>query len=455
MIKILLVEDKENLRRLLKMELESEGFRVEEAPDLKTASRKIRQEMFDIFVFDLVLPDGESIILLDKFPHFTKGRTVIITANPTIPSVVSAIRKGAFNYLEKPVEPDLLKAQVEKIIEINRLKNEHEAMSTEVVPEYSFDTIIYESKAMEDVINRAKILAETHNSILIHGETGVGKEVMAHALHNFSPRKNEVFLPLNCAAIPEELFESELFGFEKGAFTGAVSNYSGRFIQAHRGTLFMDEIGELPLPIQAKLLRVLDERRIYRLKSKEPVTIDVRLVAATNRDLLGEIKTRQFRSDLYYRLQESTITIPPLREREEDILALFRYYMRTYSLLYKKEITGISREAEHFLLNHHWQGNVRELKNTVKSIIPFKTNDMIELNDLSSAIVGKAENPKDKLVTLEDMEKNYILKVLKITGFNISRSADILGMNRPRLYRKISQYGLEDITDEPSGVGEN
>jgi len=303
---------------------------------------------------------------------------------------------------------------------------------------------------MEEVVHRAKILAETENSIYICGETGVGKEVIAHSIHNHSRRGSNIFLPVNCAAIPEELFESELFGFEKGAFTGAVSNYSGRFIQADKGTLFLDEIGELPLTIQAKLLRVLDERRIYRLKSKDPVTVDVRLMAATNRDLPQDIKTRQFRGDLYYRLQESTIFIPPLREREEDILVLFRYFMQIYNVVYNKEVTRISPKAERFLLNHRWDGNVRELKNTVKSIIPFKTDSTVKLDDLSSAIVGKAENPQNRLMTLEEMEKNYILKVLKITRFNISRAADVLGMNRPRLYRKISQYGLEEVADDHS-----
>lgn len=447
-IKILILEDKENLRRLLKLELEAEGFRVVEAPDLETAARKMKQDVFDVFVLDLVLPDGESIALLDKFPALTSGRTIIITANPTVPSVVEAMQKGAFNYLEKPVEPGLLKAQIDKIVDINRLKNRHKAVCSEVVPDYTFDSLIYASKAMEEVVNRAKILAETDNSIFIYGETGVGKEVLAHSIHNYSRRNSKIFLPVNCAAIPEELFESELFGFEKGAFTGAVSSYSGRFIQADNGTLFLDEIGELPLPIQAKLLRVLDEQRIYRLKGKDPVSVNVRLMAATNRDLQQDIKTRQFRGDLYYRLQESTIVIPPLREREEDILTLFRYYMQMYSVVYSKDVTQISPEAEKFLLNHRWDGNVRELKNTVKSIIPFKTGSTIQLDDLSSAIVGKADDPQNRLVTLEDMEKNYILKVLKITRFNISRAAAVLGMNRPRLYRKISQYGLEEVAGD-------
>ncbi|MCP4220740.1 MAG: sigma-54-dependent Fis family transcriptional regulator, partial [bacterium] len=362
MIKILVVEDVEHLRELMKSQLETLGYRVDEAADLETAIRKTRMGTYDIFVLDLVLPDGNGIQLLDKFPEKTVSRTIIVTANPTIPSVVEAVKKGAYNYLEKPVDTELLKNQVEKIMEICRLKSEHRAMATEMASNFTFDDIVYQSKQMESVIARAKILAGTTNTILIQGETGCGKEVFSHAMHNFSARKEKVFLPLNCAAIPEELFESELFGFEKGAFTGATSNYSGRFFQADKGTLFLDEIGELPLTIQAKLLRILDERCIYRLKSREPVTVDVWLITASNRDLLQEIKVKQFRSDLYYRLQESTITIPPLRKREEDILPLFRHFVQVYSRVFGKEVSHISREAEHLLLGHRWEGNVRELK---------------------------------------------------------------------------------------------
>ena len=446
--RVLIIEDDENLRKVTKSELEMQGFRVDEASDLKSAIRKTLLRTYDIFVLDLILPDGNGICLLDKFPEKTISRTIIITANPTIPSVVAAIKKGAYNYLEKPVEPELLTAQINKIMEINRLKAEHRSMATEIASNFTFEDIIFESKEMESVIARAKILAGTNNTILIQGETGSGKEVLSHAIHNHSSRKKKVFMPINCAAIPAELFESELFGFEKGAFTGAVSNYSGRFIQADQGTLFLDEIGELPLTIQAKLLRILEEPCIYPLKSRQPITIDVWLIIASNRDLMQEVKAKQFRSDLYYRLQESPITIPPLREREEDILPLFRHFIQVYNHVYHKEVSHISREAEHYLLDHRWKGNIRELKNTVKSIIPFKTNDAIELDDLSTAIVGGTHNPKNKLVTLEEYENDYILKVLKITGFNISRTADILGITRARLYRKISQFDLKDAVEE-------
>lgn len=444
MFKILVIEDVENLRKLVKNDLETRGFRVDEAADLKSAVRKMMQGTYDIFILDLVLPDGNGISLLDKFPEKTVGRTIIITANPTIPGVVEAIKKGAYNYLEKPVEPELLNTQVHQIIEINHLKNGHRAMSAEMATDFTFADIIYESRQMEAVIARAKILADTENTILIQGETGSGKEVLSHAIHNHSKRKDKVFMPINCAAIPTELFESELFGFKKGAFSGATSDYNGRFIQADKGTLFLDEIAEFPLAMQAKLLRILDEKNIYSLKSQQPIPVDVRLITATNKDLRQEVKTKQFRGDLYYRLQESTITIPPLREREEDILPLFRHFIKVFNHVYRKEVSQVGREVEHYLLGHRWEGNVRELKNTVKSIIPFKTNDTIVLEDLSATMLGKGDagGHENKLATLAEYERDYVLKVLKITNFNITRTAGILGITRARLYRKISLFDL-------------
>ena len=450
MTKIIIIEDTEQLRKIMKAELEMKGFRVDEASDLKTAHWKLTQGNYDVCVLDLMLPDGNGIELLDKFPDKTASRTIIMTANPSIPGVVEAIKKGAYNYLEKPVDPELMLAQIQQVIRLNRLKDDYRSMRSEIVANFTFDDINYESKLMESVISRAKILAKTDNTILLQGETGVGKEVIARAIHNYSDRKCRIFMPVNCAAIPEDLFESELFGFEKGAFTGAVSDYSGRFIQADSGTLFLDEIGELPQHIQAKLLRILDERQIYRLKSQKPVNIDVRLIAATNRDLKQEVKTKQFRGDLYYRLQESTIFIPPLREREEDILPLFRHFIHVFNSVYHKEVTHISREVEHFLLNYRWEGNIRELKNTVKSIIPFKTNDTIELDDLSAIITGEKNRMENKLVTLEENESAYVLKVLKITNFNITRAAEILGTTRARVYRKMHNLDIREINDAPA-----
>lgn len=445
MNKVLIVEDDEDFRELLRLRLMQDDFLVDEAPNLETASWKIEKGNYDAFLLDVKLPDGSSIDLLDRYPVKLASRVIIITANPTIPGVVEAIKKGAFNYLEKPVDEDLLIAQVKKILEINRLRNHHQSMIIEMGSNFTFSHIIYKSKQMEEIIRRAQILAATDNTILIQGETGVGKEVLAHSIHNQSNRKNEIFLPVDCTSIPAELFESELFGFEKGAFSGAVDSYCGRFIQADKGTLFLDEIGELPLPIQAKLLRVLEERVIYRLKSTNPIKIDVRLIIATNRDLAQEVKLKQFRNDLYYRLMEAAVTIPPLRERPEDILPLIQHFIRVYNHIYNKNVTKIAKEAENYFLNYSWEGNVRELKNTIKSIIPFKTNHMIEMTDLSLSIIGGKEDSEKKLSTLEEHENEYIRKVLKITGFNITRACEILGISRPRFYRRLKNLQLDDL----------
>ncbi|MCP4156596.1 MAG: sigma-54-dependent Fis family transcriptional regulator, partial [bacterium] len=256
-------------------------------------------------------------------------------------------------------------------------------------------------------------------------------------------RSKKLFLPVNCAAIPAELFETELFGFEKGAFTGATDNYGGRFPQAHKGTLFLDEIGELPLPVQAKLLRVLDDNIIYRLKSQEPLSIDVRLITATNRNLEDEAENNRFRSDLYFRLKESTIRIPPLRERVEDILPLIYHYIAIHNGIYDKAVTKLSKETEIFFLEYPWPGNIRELKNTIKSIIPFKETDMIELQDLSHSILEEKVIEERQLITLAELERKHILKVLKIAQNNVSKTCEILGISRPRFYRKLKQYQLE------------
>jgi two-component system response regulator AtoC len=443
MVKILIVEDKELMRRILKIHLKPLEFKIDEASTLQEADQKINRNNFAVILLDLMLPDGNALQLFDKHPQKMRDRTIVITSNATIPSVVTAVKKGAFNYLEKPVDKELLITQVMKVVELKRITNGFKSMQAEITSDYAFENIVYESPQMEEVISRAKVLAKTDNTILIQGETGVGKEVLAHSIHNYSPRRGEPFLPINCASIPAELFESELFGFEKGAFTGALDSYQGRFVQADKGTLFLDEIGELPLAVQAKLLRILDENLIYPLKSKKAVKIDVRLISATNKQLNDEINLNQFRKDLYYRLKESTLMIAPLRDRVEDILPLARHYIRIYNQIYDKNVTQLSRPAEKYFLNYSWKGNIRELKNTIKSIIPFKKSSTIEMDDLSYSIIDKKESPEERFLTLEENEKRYILKVLQATNSNISLAAEILGINRPRLYRKIKYYQLE------------
>jgi DNA-binding NtrC family response regulator len=445
MTKILVVENPALMSKILKRQLESQEFMVDEAGSLQAAAQKMNRGNFEVILLDLLLPDGNGLQLFDDFGIKMTGRTIVITANATIPSVVEAIKKGAFNYLEKPVSQEMLLAQTRKILEINHHKNNFQPINAELTSAYTFESIVYESRQMAEIIARAKVLAKTDNTILIQGETGVGKEVLAHSIHNYSTRDKEAFLPVNCASIPGELFESELFGFEKGAFTGAVDSYQGRFFQANKGTLFLDEIGELPLQIQAKLLRILDEKIIYPLKSKNGVKIDIRLISATNKHLNAEVNSKQFREDLYYRLKESTLLIPPLRERTEDILPLTHHYIRVYNHIYSKNVTSLTREAESYFLNYPWQGNIRELKNTIKSIIPFKKDPTIHLTDLSYSGLDKKDTREKHLLTLDEHEKKYIAYVLKTANFNISMAAQVLGINRPRLYRKIHNYGLEKM----------
>lgn len=443
MINILIVEDDEHLRHILKTRLTREQYWVDEANNIASAMEKIDNERYDVFILDLKLPDGNSISLFDTHGDKLTSRSIIITANATIPGVVNAIKKGAFNYLEKPVDKELLTAQVQAIIQLNTIKQEHQNLIDDVASNFTFSKIVFASKQMEEVISRARILSQTGNSILIQGDTGCGKEILAHSIHNESQRKNYIFSPINCASIPSDLFESELFGFEKGAFTGATSHYQGRFILADRGTIFLDEIGELPLSIQAKLLRVLDDKVIFPLKSNNPVKVDVRVIAATNRKLFNEVKLKQFRSDLYYRLKESTIIIPPLRERPEDILPLVHHFLRIFNHVYKKEVNRLTPEVEKHFITYPWEGNVRELKNTIKSIIPFKTNNIIRMEDISYSHLEAGTAGKSRILTLREFEKKHILKVLQLTDFNILRTAELLEISRPRLYRKIKEYDLD------------
>ncbi|MCP4220025.1 MAG: sigma-54-dependent Fis family transcriptional regulator [bacterium] len=445
---VLIVEDRLDSRKTMRELMEALDFQVDEAPTYKIAVEKLAHRNYDAVLLDMRLPDGRGINLFDTYLDKLAGKTIIVTADATIPGVVEAMKLGAFGYIEKPFEDELLIAQVNKIIELNRLQEVNQSFRSEVVAEFTFEKIIFQSKAMERVINKARVLAGTDNTILICGETGTGKEVLTRSIHNASPRNKKIFLPVNCAAVPAELFESELFGFEKGAFSGAVDSYEGRFIQADSGTLFLDEIGELPLTIQSKLLRVLDEHMIYRLKSHKPLKINVRLLAATNRDLEDEIKMRQFRGDLYFRLAEASIRIPPLRERPEDILPLAHHYVNVYNRIYNKEVKKMSTFVENFFLEFPWEGNVRQLKNTIKSIIPFKVNDIIDSDDLSHSVLEGKRIEKKRFIPLDEYEKRYIYEVLKVTGFNISKTSEMLDISRPRLYRKIQKLELENLIRE-------
>lgn len=448
-IKVLIVDDELALRKSLGKLLELRQFDVDEAEDIKTALKKIRYYDYDIFLLDLKLPDGNGIDLLKKNTSKMEEKTIIMTAHATIPSAVDAIQSGAFYYIEKPLDEELLFIQMEKIKELSRLKEKNLSFKNELISHHSSDDIIYKSPKMGEVLSTARQFSKTGSTVLILGQTGVGKELMAKFIHKHSARKDKTFLPINCSSIPEQLFESELFGFKKGAFTGASENYTGRFLQANKGTIFLDEIGEIPLHLQAKLLRVLEDETIYQLGNNTPQKIDVRIIAATNQDLWEDVQANRFRKDLYFRLKESIVEIPPLKERKEDIMPLIWHFIGIYNNLFDKKITRITKEAELFLKEYPWEGNVRELKNSIKSIFSLKNTNSITMNDLMISLHDTQQKGKRSTVTLQEYELKYVKEVLELTDFNVKKTAEILDISRARLYRKIKLLGLDIRMESP------
>lgn len=454
--KILIIEDEQALRKSLKKLIElKKRFIVEEAENVKGAEEKIRDNDYDIYLTDMKLPDGTGLDFLKKHRLKMEGKTIVITAHATISDSVEAIKNGAFYYLEKPLEEDLLFIQMDKILEIRQLKEKNIAIKNELISRHPSDYPIYNSQEMAEVISIARKFARTDNTVLIQGNTGVGKEIIAKFIHSNSNRKDKIYLPINCSSIPEQLFESELFGFKKGAFTGATENYDGRFVQADKGTLFLDEIGEMPFSLQSKLLRVLEDETIYQLGNNKPVKIDVRLIAATNRDLWKDVQSGKFRKDLYFRLKATRIVIPSLSERKSDILPLVKYFMGVYNNLFDRNIDQITPEAESFLLDYPWEGNVRELKNTIKSIFSLNESNTITLKDLMLSLHGKEYNYttliKRNFTTLEQFEQSYIAEVFKANNNNIRKTAHILNISRNRLYRKLQDMKLNPDEEERSG----
>lgn len=442
-LKVLIVEDELALRKSLAKLLELRSYTVDEADSFDSAVKKIRYYTHDIYLLDLRLPDGSGSQVLKKFRSKMESKTIIMTAHATIPSAVDAIKSGAFYYLEKPLDEELLFIQMEKISEFTELKAKNLSFKNELLSQHSSDEIIYKSPRMSEVVALARQFARSGNTVLLQGSTGVGKEIMAKFIHTHSKRKDKTFLPLNCSSIPENLFESELFGFKKGAFTGAAENYSGRFVQADKGTLFLDEIGEMPVHLQSKLLRVLEDGVIYQLGNNTPIKVDVRVIAATNKDLKEEVQAERFRKDLYFRLKGTTVSIPPLSDRKEDIMPLVWHFISTFNNLFDKKITRITKEAEEYLVNYPWEGNVRELKNAIKSVFSLKNNNSITIKDLLLSLNESDSEPKKSFSTLQDHELEYIQEVLEANRFNIKKSAEILGISRARLYRKVKMMDLD------------
>jgi two-component system response regulator AtoC len=441
-VKILVVDDEAIIRDSLHDWLGDAGYQVSTAEDGSQALQIIQEEKPSVAFVDLVMPGMDGLELLRRAKEISPNlEVVIITAYGSIPTAINAIREGAYDYIEKPFCPERAELLIEKLLEHQRLLEENIALQHKLEERYRFENIIAKSPRMQQVIEVIKVVAKSNATVLVTGETGTGKELVARAVHLQSHRRDKPFVAVSCAALPESLLESELFGHEKGSFTGAYSQKKGKFEVANRGTLFLDEIGEMSANIQVHLLRVLEEKEFNRVGGNEPIKVDVRLISATNRDMKQAVDRGEFREDLYYRLNVVNIELPPLRERTEDIPLLAQHFLKRFVLENQKELTGFSAEATDFLLKHDWPGNVRELENAIERAVILAQNPIVEVADLSQQnLVTVGSNLSEK--RLKQVEKEHIQNVLSETGGNYTEAARILGISRMTLYNKAKAYGL-------------
>ena len=449
---ILVIEDKESMAEMLKNTLESEGYKVITVGDGKEGLRHIKESRIDLVITDLKIPGKDGIEILKAAKEENQLIPVIVmTAFGSIETAVTAMKEGAFDFITKPFDVDHLLVLIKRALETQRLLTENLLLREEFASKLGFPRIIGKSIKIADVAQMVQKVAPTKTTVLLVGESGTGKEIFARAIHNLSNRRHYPFVPINCAAIPRELLESELFGHEKGSFTGAEAKKLGKFELADKGTIFLDEIGDMDLTLQSKLLRAIEEGEIERVGAVKSVNVDVRIVAASNKDLEKAVEDKKFREDLFYRLNVFPIKIPPLRERKEDIPLLAEYFINKYCLEIKTPLKNISKEALDILTDYNWKGNVRELENTIERAIILCDGDTIAPEHI---ILSHRTTPDSGVSTegsLEDVAKRAlriaetqcILKVLRETRGNKSRAAEILRVSYKTLLTKIKEYGIE------------
>jgi two-component system, NtrC family, response regulator AtoC len=442
-VKILVVDDELVIRDSFYEWLTELGYDVLPAENGNKALQIIKENKPEIAFIDLVIPGMDGIEILKRAGEISGDICcVIMTAYGGVSTAITSIKEGAFDYIEKPFCPGKVELLIEKIIEHQNIKKENRLLHNKLDERCSFENIIYKSAKMQRVIELIKAVAKSNATVLITGESGTGKELVARAIHNYSYRCNKPFVAISCAALPENILESELFGHEKGSFTGAHIQRKGKFEFADNGTLFMDEIGEMSPNIQVHLLRVLEEREFMRLGGNELVKVDVRLISATNKDMKQEVKQGKFREDLYYRLNVVNIELPPLRDRKEDIPLLAEYFLRKFALENRKDIGQFNFDAMDILLKYDWPGNVRELENAIERAVILSNNGSIDKTDL---LLEETEVLRDRksLDSITEIEKKHIINVLDECGGNYSKTAHILGISRMTLYNKIKAYSIE------------
>jgi DNA-binding NtrC family response regulator len=450
---ILIIDDEKNIREGLAEYLTGDGYRTHVAGDGVEAMKIIESGDIDLVITDLRMPrlSGKEV-LAKVVSHYPGLPVIVLTGHGTIEDAVAAMRGGAFDFLTKPVNIDHLSLLVKRALESRELARKNRELEAEVEVQRGTSSIIGSSEAMKKVFDLVRKVAPTKASVLITGESGVGKELVADAIHNLSPRRDKAFIKVHCAALAETLLESELFGHEKGAFTGAQAKKRGRFELAHEGTLFLDEIGEINQNVQIKILRVLQEKKFERVGGESTIEVDVRIVAATNRDLKKEIADGRFREDLYYRLNVVNIHIPPLRERRDDIPLLATAFLREFAQENGKRLDGFEPKARQVLYAYPWPGNVRELRNCIESSVVMAAGPLLCVDDLPPGIRTSGESHDMRLPvgsSLVEAEKILIRETLAASGGNKSRTAEILGIGRKTLYQKIDEYGIEEKTSAP------
>ena len=454
--RILVVDDEAEIRRSVRMILEYEGYDVQEASSGPEALALVEREPPDLVFLDIKMPGVDGLEVLEKIKQTNETLpVVIISGHGTVSTAVEATKLGAFDFIEKPLASERVLVTIKNALDRTRLQDENRSLKRAVEARYQ---MVGDSPVLRHIWDAIKRAAPTNATVLLLGESGVGKELIARAIHRNSLRSRERFVQVNCAAIPEELIESELFGHEKGSFTGATEKQIGKFEQADRGTIFLDEVGDMSAKTQAKVLRVLQEGEVERLGSARTIKVDVRVIAATNKDLEAEIERGSFREDLYFRLSVIPITVPPLRERREDIPALVRHFADLFSRDNNRRAQRFTPAALEVMQKARWKGNVRELRNTVERLLIMTPGDTIDADDLRDVVraetkIAVAETPGNHVApgTLREFkelaERKFLVEKLRENAWNISKTAEIIGTPRSNLYKKLEQYGISEEAD--------
>jgi two-component system response regulator HydG len=452
-IRVLIVDNDAPHAQVVAESLERVGYDCEVATSGKAGARRVAEESFDVVITDLVMNDVDGLGILARAKEvLPDAEVVLVTGHGSVPSAVNAMQQGAFNYLLKPLDLSQLRAVVDKACANVRLRRTNAELVRRLDEKFGFEGVVGTSPRMNEVIDRLRRIAPTDASVLIQGATGTGKELVAQAIHQNSPRKKKPFVALNCAALSENILESELFGHVRGAFTDASFDRVGKFEYAHGGTLFLDEVGDMPMATQIKLLRVLESGEITRVGSNDPIKVNVRILSATNRNLEDAITAGTFRSDLYHRLKVVTVVLPRLAERSQDIPLLIEHFTRLFAKRHHKAVKGMSPAARRRLMTFDWPGNVRQLRNVVENMVVVDADGVLDVDDLPTELNDSPRPPSadappadlGSLVgkKLDDVEKLFIAETLKVTGGNREEAAAMLGIGERTLYRKIREYGL-------------